>query len=92
MKYLCPTCDHEVTVGHVCPRCEKKNQSPRNKRKSWEQQESTDGLDLQDEDFDYDDFIAREFGKTPHRKIGIAWYWYVAALLLLIAIAIGAFR
>ena len=28
----------------------------------WEQTEDYEGLDLPDDDFDYDDFIAREFG------------------------------
>lgn len=92
MNYLCPTCDQDVAVGKSCPRCTKKSPSASRERKSWEQDETTDGLDLPDEDFDYDDFIAREFGGAPHRQTGIAWYWYLAAVLVLIALAISAFR
>ena len=84
MKYLCPTCDREVAVGTDCPRCIKISPPRKPERKSWEQEETADGLDLPDEDFDYDDFVAREFGKSPHRKIGIKWYWYVVAVLLLL--------
>lgn len=91
MNYLCPTCDEEVAVGKNCPRCAKRNPPAPRERKSWEQEETADGLDLPDEDFDYDDFIAREFGGAPHKKTGIAWYWYAVALLLLIAMVIAAF-
>ena len=91
MKYLCPTCDREVAVGTQCPRCAKKNPVRKPERKAWEQEETADGLDLPDEDFDYDDFIAKEFGRVPHRKIGIKWYWYVVALVLLLLMAIGIF-
>jgi len=95
-SYICPTCDHEVIVGMSCVVCSK-NTKPKRKtkqskkakssRKPWEQDEIYDGLDLPDEDFDYDDFAEREFGihnsnKSPHQKIGIAWYWWVTAIVL----------
>lgn len=92
MKYLCPTCDKEVAVGTNCPRCTKKSSPAQRERKPWEQEETADGLDLPDEDFDYDDFIAGEFGKAPHRKTGIAWYWYLVAVLLLALMIAGIFR
>lgn len=93
--YLCPGCDKEVAVGsRSCPHC---NPNPPRKRRerskaaatgrtkrSWEQDKSADGLDLPDEDFDYDDFVAREFGGKPHRRIGIKWYWWVTALVLVV--------
>ena len=62
-------------------------------KKSWEQDGSYDGLDLPggDSDFDYDDFVAREFGHKPHRKIGIKWYWWVSAVVLLVAMVLGGF-
>ena len=55
----------------------------------WQQDKSADGLDLPDEDFDYDDFVAREFGGKPHRSIGIKWYWWVTALVLVVLIILG---
>jgi hypothetical protein len=91
MKYVCPTCDREVAVGSHCPRCIKKKSQQKTERKSWEQEQSADGLDLPDEDFDYDDFVAKEFGHAPHRKMGITWYWYAVALLLLALMLIGLF-
>ena len=86
MKYQCPSCDHEVTVGTPCPVCSRKEKPTKNSPKSWQQDESYDGLDLGDDDFDYDDFVKREFGSSAPHEIGIKWYWYVVAILVLLAI------
>ncbi len=91
--YLCPECNAEVSVGSQgCQACGprkiakkmklKKRKKIARERKSWEQGSSYDGLDLPDDDFDYEDYVEREFGKKPHRKIGIAWYWWLTALIL----------
>ena len=53
-------------------------------KKSWEQDERYDGLDLPDEDFDYDEFVSQEFSKAPHRKIGIKLYYWITGLVLLV--------
>lgn len=89
MDYQCPSCDQMVRVGTHCPRCSAKHKPRKSnkkpvERKSWEQDASADGLDLPDDDFDYDDFVQREFGRSPHRSIGIAWYWYAVAVFLLV--------
>ena len=98
-SYLCPTCDNEVIVGKSCAICSRNIHSRKKKRissnskkskpkpKDWEQDEVYDGLDLPDEKFDYDKFIENEFGNTdrsPHQRIGIAWYWWLVALILCI--------
>jgi hypothetical protein len=94
--YVCPGCDKEVAVGsRACPHCH----PPRKKRKpaktaakpSWHQESTAEGLDLPltDEDFDYDDFVAREFGGKPHQRIGIQWYWWATALVLLVLIILA---
>jgi hypothetical protein len=62
------------------------------KSRSWEQDPSYDGLDLPGEDFDYEDYVEREFGGKPHRQVGIAWYWWLTALLLLIAVGAAVLR
>ena len=99
--YLCPGCDTEVPVGsRGCPRCnppskrhKRRRATASRRRHGWEQEDSADGLNLPDEDnFDYDSFVAREFGGKPHKRIGIAWYWWVTATLLLGLLAMGAFR
>lgn len=86
--YICPGCGSELRIGtRGCPKC---NARARRKRarvaaqKGWEQSRSSDGLDLPDEDFDYQSFVSLELGKPPHRKIGIRWYWWLTAAVLLV--------
>ena len=45
-----------------------------------------DGVDLpDDEEFDYDDFAAREFGSDGRpRAESRPWWWYVAVGLLIV--------
>lgn len=93
LTYVCPFCDREVRVGQPCSGCAKKSKpAPARKKRSWEQDKSYDGLDLPDEDFDYDDFVAREFGRKPHKQIGVKWYWWILGVILLILMTVGAFR
>ena len=97
--YLCPGCDKEVRVGsRSCPYCNppskrrKRRQSAASGGKgSWEQDPAYDGVDLPREDFDYDDFVAREFGGKPHRKAGLKWYWWVTAIAVLGLMVLAGF-
>ncbi|WP_193211478.1 hypothetical protein [Luteolibacter marinus] len=57
----------------------------------WEQDSKLDALGLPDEDFDYDEFIAREFGGKPHRRTGVKWYWWATAVILLGLIILAGF-
>lgn len=88
LTYLCPFCNREASVGKPCPGCSKKLP----KKKSWEQSRRVDGLDLPDDSFDYDDFCKREFGKFPHTRLGIKWYWWVLAVICLIVMIAGIIR
>lgn len=86
LSYRCPFCNCEVQVGSPCPGCAKKRRQPRTPApKSWQQDAGADGLDLPDSDFDYDEFVAREFGGLPHRRIGVAWYWWLLGVLVVAA-------
>ena len=91
LSYRCPYCDREVRVGQPCPGCAKKSQparrAPRNK--SWEQDAAADGLDLPDDDFVYDEFVAREFGRAPHRQVGVKWYWWLLGVAVLAGMIAG---
>jgi hypothetical protein len=87
--YLCPGCGGEVLIGpRGCPECSRKPK-PR-KQRSSEQDPAPDERSFRDEEFDYHDFIAREFGKKPHRPLGIAWYWWVTALVILVLLMLEA--
>jgi hypothetical protein len=96
LSYQCPFCDREVRVGQACPGCAAKQKpkpkpKPKPPRKSWEQDRTYDGTDLPDEDFDYEDFVAREFGRSPHRRIGVKWYWWLLGVAVLAAMVAGVF-
>lgn len=93
-SYMCPTCGAEVKVGAACPGCvpkkrsRKKRVSAAPKKRSWDQDSMSDGVDIPDEDFDYDEFVQREFGNTPHKQIGIKWYWWATAVALAVSILV----
>ena len=76
----CPNCGAEVpTQAKACPECGSDEQT------GWSDEACTGGLDLPDDNFDYDDFVKQEFG--PRRPVprGIHWFWWVVAILILLA-------
>jgi hypothetical protein len=74
----CPVCGEWVPRGALaCDGCGACNRS------GW-REDPADGLDLPDEDFDYEDFVAREFGdgnqgRPPHLQ---PWRWVGLAVFL----------
>lgn len=90
LTYVCPYCGCEARVGKPCPGCVKTTGRPKRKKHSWEQDKALDGLDLPDEGFDYDEFVAKEFGKAPHRSLGVRWYWWALGVVVLVVLAAGA--
>ncbi len=97
LTYRCPFCDCDARVGKPCPGCIAKESRIRktltaigskSKPKSWE--DSTPAV-FQGEDFDYDEFCRREFGKSPHHRFGMKWYWWGLALIVLAGMIAGAF-
>lgn len=86
LEYTCPFCDSQVRVGKPCPGCAKKPVSKKTPASPWEPSEDHGGLDLPaEDDFDYHEFVAREFGKSPHRQTGLKWYWWTLAVALILA-------
>jgi hypothetical protein len=93
----CPVCHEFVPKGaaacHDCGACPKSG---------WNLDEASyDGTDLPDDsaDFDYDDFIAREFGSggkrsnSKHRsRTGLHPFWRWVALLLLVLFVLSYLR
>ncbi|MEX1111136.1 MAG: zinc-ribbon domain-containing protein [Chthoniobacterales bacterium] len=81
----CPVCGEEVPRGALaCPEC------GADERSGW-REEVVDGLDLPDEDFDYGEFVQKEFGREVKPE-GIAWAWWAAAVAALLAFAAMFFR
>ncbi|MEY3894813.1 MAG: hypothetical protein RLZZ214_332 [Verrucomicrobiota bacterium] len=91
LSYICPFCDCEVRVGESCSGCLKKAKKAKSEKRSWEQDKSHDGLDLPDGDFNYDEFVASEFGRAPYQALGLKWYWWLLGVVVLAGMAVSAF-
>lgn len=76
---VCPNCGADVPPrAKACPGCGSDGST------GWSDETHVGGLDLPDEDFDYDEFVEREFGKKKPVPHGISWFWWVVAIVLLI--------
>ena len=74
---ICPNCGAEVPPrAKACPECGSDEQT------GWSEEAHADGLGLPDEEFDYDDFVKREFGREGPVPRGIHWFWWVVAVLV----------
>lgn len=84
---ICPVCGEDVPRGALaCPECGADHLS------GWrEDADTTGGLDLPDEEFDYADFVGREFGGGA-RKPAFGWLWWAAAVVLAAAFALTLLR
>ncbi len=64
----------------ACPKCGS------DERTGWSVEARTDGLDLPDQEFDYEDFVEREFGGgNPAKPRGIGWLWWAVAIAVVVA-------
>jgi hypothetical protein len=73
----CPVCGEAVPRGSLaCPACGADHNS------GWRIDGSVhDGLDLPDDEFDYDEFVQREFGSRA-KPAGIKTIWWITAIIL----------
>ena len=48
----------------------------------WNEDAHAQGLCLPDDEFDYDEFVEREFGKEQHEVVpkGLHWFWWVVGV------------
>ncbi len=75
---VCPVCGQGVPSAAVaCPECGSDYNS------GWRGAETYDGLDLPDEDFNYDEFVCKEFGPS-FKPPGIKTIWWITALLVIV--------
>ena len=81
---ICPVCGEDVPRGALaCPECGADHNS------GWrEDADVYDGVDLPDEDFNYDEFVQKEFGGSSKPE-GIKMIWWIAATILLLAMIIS---
>ncbi|MEI6072237.1 MAG: hypothetical protein WCS31_10625 [Verrucomicrobiae bacterium] len=62
--------------ARACPECGADEQT------GWSEEARVGGLDLPDENFDYNDFVKREFGGKSVVPRGLHWFWWVVALMV----------
>jgi len=81
---VCPNCGAEVPPrARACPQCGSDEQT------GWSEKANSDNLGLPDEEFDYDDYVQREFGKPSPVPSGIHWLWWLVAATLVILFALA---
>jgi zinc ribbon protein len=76
---FCPVCGEDVPQGSLaCPACGADHNS------GWRtDSDAHDALDLLDDDFDYDEFVRREF--SPGAKpAGMGTFWWITAIILFV--------
>jgi hypothetical protein len=79
---ICPQCGAELPLkAKACPQCGS------DEKTGWSDEARTDELGLPNPDFDYNEFVKREFGGGVKPR-GLHWFWWLVGLLLLIAIVI----
>ena len=82
---ICPNCGADVPPNaKACPECGSCEET------GWSEAATTGGLDLPDEEFEYDDFVKKEFGDKTAKPRGILWIWWLVGIALL-AILLGLF-
>ncbi len=73
----CPNCGADVPPrAKACPECGSCEKT------GWSDASARDNLELPDEDFDYSDFVKKEFGPQKALPHGISWLWWLVSLLV----------
>ena len=73
----CPNCGAAVPRdAKACPECGSDEQT------GWSETAYASSLGLPDEGFNHDEFVKSEFGPDPIKPQGIAWFWWVVAVLV----------
>lgn len=78
----CPHCGAEVPPkAKACPACGSDEQT------GWSDEAQAGDLDLPEENFDYDDFVNREFGGKSPVPRGLHWFWWLVGVVVLSVLA-----
>ena len=84
---ICPNCGADVPPNsRACPECGADEET------GWSDEAKYEALDLPDENFNYDEFVEREFGSKKPKPHGIPWFWWVIAIVLVAAFVLFAIK
>lgn len=76
---VCPNCGAEIPPkAKACPVCGSDEET------GWSEDAQAQGLDLPDQEFDYEEFVKEEFGQQRPVPRGTHWFWWVVAVALLV--------
>ncbi len=82
--FHCSECGADVSPNATGCRCGAQKNGGR-----WLASETYDGVDLPDDDFDYEQFVENEFGGGSSRKSIRDYFWWLVGVVLLILLALG---
>ena len=73
---ICPVCGADVPPGAiVCPDCGADHET------GWNEEATRyDGLDIPDEDFNYDEYVKREYPDKSKRSKNLDWKWILGII------------
>jgi len=75
---ICPNCGADVPPrARACPTCGSCEET------GWGKPDGAEGLDLPDEEFNYDEFASREFGPEKLVPRGLPVFWWIVAVIIL---------
>lgn len=78
----CPNCGADVPRNaRACPECGSDENT------GWSERAQSQSLDLPDDEFNYDEFVQREFGAPKQSKARLFW-WVVAIVLLALSLVL----
>lgn len=85
---ICPHCGADLPRNaKACPECGSDEET------GWSEEARASGADLPDDEFDYDDFVKREFGAQKEIKPrGMHWFWWVIGILLVVGFLVMNLR
>jgi hypothetical protein len=80
---VCPNCGADVPRNsRACPECGSDHET------GWADHAYASKLDLPDPEFNYDEFVEKEFGEPKRIPEGISRFWWVVAIVVLLAIVL----
>jgi zinc-ribbon domain len=80
LREECPNCGADLPAGvRACPECGSDENT------GWSEEAKIDALGLPDDSFDYNEFVKREFGDKQRQPQKLYWFWWVVAVVVLVA-------